>query len=338
MRRMNSRISFKNTAALSALALAAAVLATGFAATASAAPTGASKAPAGGHGHGHGHMAPAIFSPAAGAEKVTVTSHFIWRPTTTNSTDDSTFIDNGATNQHKKDLLFVTLNLSPGGVDPCPCLLQPIPAEGVWYDTTSSRWAIFNEDGSNMGQLTAFNVLVVPKASKSAFSVHATSSNSSGDYVIINSPLTNGHPNALIQVTQNYEPSSVSNPHTVGVRYFKVRRRWAIFNEDGAAMAHKASFNVLIGNAVSNGGKAALLTATAANKTGDAVLISNPETNGNPNNIVFATQDFNPGDKGGTGDSTNVVAAYDNSKEALINWAGGNVPLKASFNLLIYGS
>jgi hypothetical protein len=319
------------SAARSALALSAAVLATGFAATASAAPT-ATGAPAG------GKVMPAILRPAASGEKVTVTSHFLWRPTTTNSTDDSTFIDNGATNQHKNDLLFVTPNLSPGGIDPCPCLLQPIPAEGVWYDTTSSRWAIFNEDGSNMGQLTAFNVLVVPKASKSAFSVHATSSNSHGDYMIINSPLTNGHPNALIQVTQNYEPSSVVNPHTVGVRYFKVRRRWAIFNEDGAAMPHKTSFNVLIGNAVSNGGKAALLTATAANKTGDAVLISNPETNGNPNNIVFATQDFNPGDKGGTGDSTNVVAAYDNSKEALINWAGGNVPLKASFNLLIYGS
>ncbi len=313
-----------------ALALAAAVIATGFATTASASPV-ATGAPAG------GRTAPATFGiPPVAGEKVTVTSHFVWTPTTASDNGDSTFIVNGATNNKKNDLLFVMPNLTPGGLDPCPCLLSPISAVGVWYN--GSRWAVFNEDASDMSTLMAFDVLVVPKASKSAFTVHATAPNVHGDYVIINSTLTNGHPDALLQVTQNFGSAGVFNPHSIGVRYFKVRRRWAIFNEDGSAMPHKASFNVLVGSAASNGGKSALLTTTAANRPHNEVVISNSQTSGNPNNVVFATQDFNPNDKGGTGDTGNVTEAYDNTNEGIENWASSPIPLKAAFNLLIFSS
>jgi hypothetical protein len=321
-----------------ALALAAAVLATGFAATAStaSAASAASAAPAATGAAAAGRPAPATFVPAGTGEKVTVTSHFLLRPTTASTSGDSTFMDNGATNNKKNDLLFVMPNLSPGGVDPCPCLLDPISPVGVWYN--GSQWAVFNEDGSDIGTLMNYNVLVVPKASKSAFTVHATSPNVHGDYVIINSTLTNGHPDALLQVTQIYGSAAVFNPNSIGVRYFKVRRRWAIFNEDGSAMPPNASFNVLVGNAASNGGRTALLTTTAANRPHNEVIISNSQTTGNPNNVVFATQDFNPSDKGGTGNTGNVIAAYDNTNEGLANWAGSASPLKAAFNLLIFSS
>ena len=267
---------------------------------------------------------------------MTVTSHFLWRPTSGSTNGDSTFIDNGATNNKKNDLLFVMPNLTPGGISPCPCLLNSIAPVGVWYN--GSDWAIFNEDESDIGTLFSYNVLAVPKSSKSAFAVHATSPNVHGNYVIINSTLTNGHPDALLQVTQNYDPSRVFNPHPIGVRYFKVRRRWAIFNEDGAAMPVNASFNVLVGTAASNGGQTALLTTTAANRPQPEVTISNSQTTGNPNNVVFATQDFNPADKGSTGNSGNVVAAYDGAHEGIANWAGSPIPLKAAFNLLIFSS
>lgn len=328
----SARITIRKPAAGSALALAAAVLATGFAATASAAPaaTGKAAAPAG------GRTVPAIAGPAVAGDTVKVTSHFLWRPTATSDAGDSTFINNGATNSKKNDLLFVMPNLTPGGIDPCPCLLEATPVVGVWYD--GSKWAVFNEDGSDMGQIMSYNVLVVPKASKSAFTVHATSSATHGDYVIINSPLTNGHPDALMQVTQNYAPSKVFNPHVVGVRYFKVRHRWAIFNEDGAALPQNAAFNVLVGSAASNGGRTAVLTATAANRQASAVNIANSVTNGDPNNVIFATQSFNPGGKGGTSNLGNIVAGYNVSKEAVLNWGAGAAPLKASFNLLMFNS
>lgn len=167
------------------LTLAAVAAMTGFAATASAAP-------------------------AAGPATVTVTSHFVWRPDSGDTSGDSAFISNGATNGQKKDLLFVMPNLTPGGISPCPCLLSSVPPVGVWYN--GSQWAIFNEDSSTMGTLFGYNVLVVPKAGKAAFRMQATASNTHGDYVIINSPLANGHPGALIQVTQNFGQAAVYNP------------------------------------------------------------------------------------------------------------------------------
>ena len=312
------------------LALAFAAIAAG------AGVTTATATAASGHAPARGRVTEGNPLPTARPESVKVTSHFVWAPASGSLSGDSTFLNNGATNGKKKDLLFVTENLTPGGISPCPCLLEPAPAIGVWYD--GSRWAIFNEDRSTMGTLMSYNVLVVPKAGHAAFTVHATSANKHGDYMIINSPATNGNPKALIQVTQVFNPSSVANPHQVGVRYFKVRHRWAVFNEDGAAMPLNASFNVLVGDAPSNGGQAALLTARAGNKVNAAVLISNSETTGNPNNVVFATQDFNPGDKGGTINNAQIIVDYSGTKEAVVNWASPPPPVATAFNLLIFSS
>src|SRR6185312_14408043 len=96
-------------------------------------------------------------------------------------------------------------NLTPGGISPCPCLLSPEPPIGVRYN--GSQWGIFNEDGSDIGILFSYHVLGVPNASQSAFAVHALSSNTRGRHVISNSPRTNGHPNALIRITQNFNPA-----------------------------------------------------------------------------------------------------------------------------------
>jgi hypothetical protein len=311
-------------------------LALAFAAVAVGVGVGTTAATAAGQAPARGRVAMGNPLPAAKAATVTVTSHFLWRPVSGSLSGDSTFLDNGATNGKQKDLLFVTPNLSPGGISPCPCLLEPIAPVGVWYN--GSQWAIFNEDDSTMGTLASYNVLVVPKAGHQAFAVHATSASKHGDYVIINSPVTNNNPKALLQVTQVFNPSDVANPHQIGVRYFKVRRRWAIFNEDGAAMPLNASFNVLVGNAPSNGGQTALLTATAGNKLNAAVLISNAETTGNPNNVVFVTQDFNPGDKGGKSDKASVIVAYSGTNEATINWGSPGPAAGTAFNLLIFSS
>lgn len=103
-------------------------------------------------------------------------------------------------------------------------------------------------------------------------------------------------------------------------------------------MPRDAAFNVLIGNAASNGGRTALLTATTADRPSGLVTITNPQTNGNPNNVIFATQDYNPGGKGGTGNTGYVLAGYNGTHEGVFNWSGPPIPLKASFNLLIFSS
>jgi hypothetical protein len=275
--------------------------------------------------------------PAAPAvTTVSIASHFVWVPSSATDTSDSTFINNGATNGRQGDLLFVQANLTPGGISPCPCLLSPASVVGVWYN--GSQWAVFNENASTMGTLTAYNVLVLPKATKTAFTVVAKGSARSGDHVIISAKAANNNPHAVLQVTQNFGADAVFNPNQIGVRYYKGLGRWAIFNEDGHPMPANAAFNVLIGSTGSNGGKTALLTTTTGSRVGASVQISNRETNGNPNNFVLATPDLSPAGKAGKGDTSALFAGYAGSKEGLIDWANPAPAVGAAFNLLIFGS
>ena len=279
------------------------------------------------------------YATAAGAVTVTVASHFVWVPTSASLSFDSTIINNGATNGHRKDLLFITPNLTPGGIDPCPCLLSPQPPVGVWYN--GSKWAVFNEDRSDMGSLFAYNVLVVPKASRAAFVHTATPSNIGGNRTLLSSPLLNGKPKAVVLVTQNWNPNGIGgtyNNHRVGVRYYPSLKRWGIINEDGGAMTLGASFNVLVGPAASNGGAMTVLKATNSNRTGSAVALSNRETNGNPNAVVFATPDFNPGGKGHIADPNPADVSYQGSREFVFHWTGGVQKLGNSYNVLIFSS
>lgn len=65
--------------------------------------------------------------------------------------------------------------------------------------------------------------------------------------VIINSAACNGNPNALLQVTQNWNPGASSgtyNDHNIGVWYNSSNSRWEVYNEDGSALPTNAAFNV----------------------------------------------------------------------------------------------
>jgi len=67
---------------------------------------------------------------------------------------------------------------------------------------------------------------------------------------LIDHPLTNGDPDAILFVTQNFNyhsyPSAVNNIHPVGVQYLDVVDRWVIYNVDLYAMPPGAIFNVLV--------------------------------------------------------------------------------------------
>jgi hypothetical protein len=101
----------------------------------------------------------------------------------------------------------VTPNYTPGGLG-CGCNFVPDPL-GVWYDGGVKGWAVFTENVATMPTGESFNVLVVPKASRSVFAIRATKSDTHGDYVFISS-LTNGKPTAAIQVAQVFNPGDAS--------------------------------------------------------------------------------------------------------------------------------
>jgi hypothetical protein len=67
---------------------------------------------------------------------------------------------------------------------------------------------------------------------------------------MIDHPLTNSDPNAILIVTQNFNydtiTSAVNNPHPVGVQYLSTPAKWAVYNVDLVAMTDGAVFNILV--------------------------------------------------------------------------------------------
>ena len=118
---------------------------------------------------------------------------------------------------------------------------------GVWYDfrVDSEKWAIFNQDQAVMPAGAAFRV-VLPPASE-------------GNITYLDDPLTNGEPDVVLAVTQNWNPGGgvgdygVYNDHPVGFLYDEDVERWAVYNRDDAPMPDGSAFNV----AVSGGGDGA---------------------------------------------------------------------------------
>lgn len=76
----------------------------------------------------------------------------------------------------------------------------------------------------------------------------ATAANITSNYTVIDHPSCNGNPNAILIITSNWNPGgvlpNVNNNHATGVWY--TGTRWAVFNQDLAAMPVNAAFNVLV--------------------------------------------------------------------------------------------
>lgn len=160
-----------------------------------------------------------------------------------NSKNNWTYIDNPITNGNPAAFVNVTLAFNPGnkgGVyDPHPL--------GVWYDTSAQKWAIFNEGSMDaIPNGTSFNLLIDTSVINGVFLQTATSSNTSGNHTDIDNAATNNTPGEIVFATPNFNPSTQSGTYdasNIGVYYHN--GKWAVFNEDNAAMPLNASFNII---------------------------------------------------------------------------------------------
>jgi hypothetical protein len=279
----------------------------------------------------------ALALPASAA--VTVTSHFVWTAPPVSLSVPWTIINNAATNNEPNALLFVTPSYDANGV--CGCVTDPAPVGVLWL-SGAQQWSIVNEDLSTMPTGASFNVLVVQKATSNVFVASATSQNTVANGMTISSKAINGKSNALLQVTENV--GSTLNAHPIGVVYGlgSAGNLWDIQNVDNAGMPIGATFNVLVGAKPSHGGKAVLLTGTSSNTVFGDTFVSNSETNGNPNAVVFETQNADPGLNFGAGDVAPGGVIYQPSPTdvvAVFNEDGTAMPLATHyFNLLIFSS
>lgn len=168
--------------------------------------------------------------------------------TTHNISGTSTYLDHPLTNGKPNAIVFVTQNLNLGGWSDGP---RNEPAIAVWYNDGEEKWAIFNQGFvDNMPEGAGFNVLV-PVSGPHVFIHEATASNIANNWTTIDHPLVNDKPEAILLVTQNYNPGGGSghyNDHPLGVYYIAGSGRWAIFNQDRADMLSGPAFNVMVGS------------------------------------------------------------------------------------------
>jgi hypothetical protein len=169
---------------------------------------------------------------------------FVTTATSANSAADYTDFSNPIADGNPNATVFVTPNWNPGGnggtYDASPI--------GVWYNAGTGHWSIFDEDLSAVPNGASFNVYVAYANTNGVFVQTADWTNTSGNYTCINSPSLNGNPDAVVNVTPNWNPGNSAGVYDnapLAVAYLS--GRWCIVNSNGTAMPVGASFNVLAG-------------------------------------------------------------------------------------------
>jgi hypothetical protein len=168
---------------------------------------------------------------------------------------------------------------------------------------------------------------------KVSFVHRASDENSRGDYTYIGDPSINGDPNAIVLVSHQTDPGSASYPHHIGVWYEAGAQKWAIFNQDRAAVSAGATFEVEVPQASAT----FVHRADLLNTVGNYTYLDNPLTNGQPDDVPSVTQNWNPGGGRGVYNNHPVGALYDAdvNKWAVYNRDGASMPKGAAFNIAV---
>ena len=167
---------------------------------------------------------------------------FVHRATDGNSRGDYTYLSDPAIDGEPGAVVLATASAVRGGA-------QDAYGHnvGVWYEAGAQKWAIFNQDLAAVPAGATFRV-VLPPASES-FVHRARPADIVRQTTYLDDPLTNGEPDAVVSVTQNWNPGGgpgVYNDHPVGLLYDEDVQKWAVYNRDGARMPDGAAFNVAV--------------------------------------------------------------------------------------------
>jgi hypothetical protein len=170
----------------------------------------------------------------------------------------------------------------------------------------------------------------LPATSFGASFVHLTTAgNSAGAATFLDHPALNDNPGAMVFVTVNAGGDGLQHSSPIAVRYDSAAARWAIVNQDGAAMPAGVRFNVLAAGSDSG---SFLHVATLANSNLAWTYLDHPQTNDNPNALILAT----PRDAG-VANRHNIATWYSeySHKWAIVNQDLAVMPAGAAFNVLV---
>jgi hypothetical protein len=173
---------------------------------------------------------------------------------------------------------------------------------------------------------------------EASFVHRANDANSRGDYTYLDDPRINGDPDAVVLAEPAPERGGDEDSgygHNVGVWYEPTKERWAIFNQDLAAVPAGTAFEV----AVPPADRGFVHRAAPANTVGNATYIDDPLLNGEPGAEVSVTQNWNPGGGNGVYNDRPVGALYDGDvgRWLVYNEDGAPMPEGAAFNVAVSG-
>ncbi len=217
---------------------------------------------------------------------------FTHTATVGNTTADLTLLDNVNLNNHPEAKVFAMPAYNPGGGSGAYYNHKI----GVYYQVSTGRWGIYNEDAAGIPADSKFFVYVSQGFTQS-FTHVATVDNTPGNYTILDSPLLNNNPNAVINVMHDWGTSGSGAYYNeaLGVWYSSGRGRWTIFNNNSGAIPAGLKFNVLIQPKKEG---SFIFTATASNIqpgiNDHVAVIDHPLLNYNPNALVYVTHNWNP--------------------------------------------
>ena len=168
-------------------------------------------------------------------------------------------------------------------------------------------------------------------SSDAAFVHRVTDVKGRGDYTYLDDPRINGDPDAVVL-------ASLTGPYerNIGVWHEPREKKWAIFNQDRAAVTAGSAFRVVVPPA----GRGFVHHAAPPNTVGNSTYLDNPLVNGEPDAEVCVTRNWNPG--GGTGvyNDHPVGVLYDEDAEfwAVYNEDDSRMSEGAAFNVAVSGT
>ena len=195
------------------------------------------------------------------------------------------------------------------------------------------------EDATSQTTSDAGNAGSGTPGSGESFVHRASDDNSRGDYTYLTHPSIDGDPDDLVLVAPYPNGGDAEDPaydHNIGVWYeFVDHKKWAIFNQDRAAVPPGTAFKVLVPQ--SSGGF--VHRAEPSNTQGHTSFLDDPLTNQKPDAVVSVAQNWNPGRTGGVyNDHPTSVRYHDDAGAwAIHNRDGAPIPDGAAFNVAVSG-
>lgn len=163
-------------------------------------------------------------------------------------------------------------------------------------------------------------------AAQQKFTHTTSTANISANSTYLDNAGLNNNPSAIIIIEYN-ATTSTANPHEVGVWYDG--NKWAVFNQDRAAMPTGITFTITWKNKDEN--------SFWQKENSGKIILQHPLLNNNPAALFYVSQVWNPGGNGGVYNNSAVVTTYNNTtgEWEILNANNTVLPAGSAVNVLI---